>query len=1470
MKKYILACTGLLLMLLATAQTDTVFWFAAPEVSIDASNFDRPIVLRITSYSQAATVSISQPAGGGMPTQNVTVPANSTQTVDITTWIDQIENKPANTTLNYGLYISSTAPVTIYYEVVSSQCQCNPEIFVLKGGNALGTDFFIPSQNYLDNNPGYSPVPYSAFDMVATQNNTTITITPVNNIVGHAAGVPFNVVLNAGQTYSATAASGLAAQHLQGSRVIANKPIAITVKDDLLNGGPFGGCSDLGGDQIVPTPLLGTEYVAMSGFLNAPGDQLFITAIQNGTSISKNGTLLTTINAGQTYQTAVGGPSAYIQTSAPAYVWQMSGIGCEIGLDQLPPIVCTGSYSVSFTRSTTEDLYANIMVRSGNQGNFLVNGVAGVITAAQFSAVPGTGGQWLNAQVLLPVASYPQNTAINVSNTSSFFHLGMIHGGPGSGTRFGYFSNFSKIEVVAQASAPNICAGSGLQLNADTIPQATYSWSGPSGFTSLQQNPYLPNTNTFNSGDYIVSATLLGCPSNADTVHVDVINCFPDSDNDGITDEWDIDDDNDGITDAIECGNGSLQNLIVNGSFEQPVISGTNVMYVDETLVPGWETTSTDNTIELWGNNFNGVPAYAGTQHAEINYTQMSALYQDVATTPGDVLVWYFAHRGRDGVDVMELRIGAPGNTQQQGQFSTGNTAWALYSGVYIVPAGQTLTRFEFQAISTASGSPAAGNFIDDVAFYSVNCTLDSDGDGIPNPLDLDSDNDGIYDCYEAGHGQADANNDGRIDGPNASFGNNGLYNGLETSDLINGTITYTVANTDNAGTYDFITLDSDGDGCYDVWEGGYADADSNGITGTAPVSVNANGVVQGANPAYNNAPTQTVAGTNDYTSTFVQLCNCITARDTNFVSICPGSSYTLPNGTSVSNTGAYSDSFTLANGCDSIFVTMLSWYAVYDTSYNAFICQGNTYTTPGGQAATTTGIYTDTLNTVNGCDSIIHVNLTVYPTYSDTVTPAICNGQTYTLPDGNTVTAAGTYTDTLSTVNGCDSIITTELTVYPTYSLTVADSICQGSTYALPGGSSATTTGTYTDTLTTVNGCDSIIITQLTVKPISVSSVYDTICNGSSYILPNGSVVTTGGIYNDTLQASNGCDSIVTTHLTVISVTLTATANNLSCFGANNGSIQAIAANGVGPYTYVLSTGGAPIGNNSTGTFTALSAANYTVDVTDTKGCTAQYNLTIQEPSALISTASYTDISCPGKQDGTLTLQATGGTPAYHYTAAGNNNTSGYFSGLAAGAYPYTVTDANGCNDTGSVTITEPQAIVLTLLPDSLILNLGSSAQVNATTNYDPSVVYSWSPVTGLSCTDCANPVVQINNSQLYQVHVTVTINGNDCEASATLPVTVIPQYDLFIPNAFTPNADGKNDVFNLFGNLQALKYLEVSIFNRIGEKVFESNDIYFNWDGTYKGKEADYGVYTYVIRVVFIDGFTPKLYKGTITLIR
>ena len=133
------------------SQLDTVFWFAAPEVSIANLTFDRPIYLWITSSNASSQVTISQPANPSFNPIILNLPPLTTNFVNLTNWIDQIECKPANQVLNYGLKIESTNPITAYYEVVSLQCNCNPEIFALKGRNGLGTNFFVPMQNFLSN-----------------------------------------------------------------------------------------------------------------------------------------------------------------------------------------------------------------------------------------------------------------------------------------------------------------------------------------------------------------------------------------------------------------------------------------------------------------------------------------------------------------------------------------------------------------------------------------------------------------------------------------------------------------------------------------------------------------------------------------------------------------------------------------------------------------------------------------------------------------------------------------------------------------------------------------------------------------------------------------------------------------------------------------------------------------------------------------------------------------------------------------------------------------------------------------------------------------------------------------------------------------------------------------------------------------------------------------------------------------------
>ncbi|MEW2289307.1 isopeptide-forming domain-containing fimbrial protein [Streptomyces sp. NPDC047841] len=165
-----------------------------------------------------------------------------------------------------------------------------------------------------------------------------------------------------------------------------------------------------------------------------------------------------------------------------------------------------------------------------------------------------------------------------------------------------------------------------------------------------------------------------------------------------------------------------LRVALVNGSFEQPSVTDYELLPdASQTQaskrVPGWLTTASDHLIELWHSGFQGVPAADGSQFAELNANQVSTLYQDLPTAPGQKLYWRLYHRGRAGDDTMALDIGVPGSTVEQRRFTDGNTAWGYYTGTYTVPAGQTLTRFAFRSISAAGGNRAIGNFLDGIFF---------------------------------------------------------------------------------------------------------------------------------------------------------------------------------------------------------------------------------------------------------------------------------------------------------------------------------------------------------------------------------------------------------------------------------------------------------------------------------------------------------------------------------------------------------------------------------------------------------------------------------------------------------------------------------------------------------------------------------------------------------------------------------
>ena len=159
-------------------------------------------------------------------------------------------------------------------------------------------------------------------------------------------------------------------------------------------------------------------------------------------------------------------------------------------------------------------------------------------------------------------------------------------------------------------------------------------------------------------------------------------------------------------------------------------------------------------------------------------------------------------------------------------------------------------------------------------------------------------------------------------------------------------------------------------------------------------------------------------------------------------------------------------------------------------------------------------------------CDSVIHLQLTVHPTYSRTVLAEICDNGTYTF-QGEELTLSGFYTDTLTSLYQCDSVVNLQLTVQPTYYANMDETLCQNESFPL-GGNEFTQSGNYHVEMQSVHGCDSIVDLHLTVYPVFQSTIELHTCY-DSYIVYNGQTYTEPGYHNAFLQTVHGCDSIIT-----------------------------------------------------------------------------------------------------------------------------------------------------------------------------------------------------------------------------------------------------------------------------------------------------------------------------------------------------
>jgi len=326
----------------------------------------------------------------------------------------------------------------------------------------------------------------------------------------------------------------------------------------------------------------------------------------------------------------------------------------------------------------------------------------------------------------------------------------------------------------------------------------------------------------------------------------------------------------------------------------------------------------------------------------------------------------------------------------------------------------------------------------------------------------------------------------------------------------------------------------------------------------------------------------------------------------------------------------------------------------------------------------------------------------------------------------------------------------------------------------------------------------------------------------------------------------------------------------DISCFGQQDGVATALASGGVGGFTYVWDDPLMQMGPEAVG----LSEGEYTVLVEDANGCPATAGVFILEPEEVfVDLQRKEDVLCNGDASGLISVVGSGGTGPYTYSLDGFNfQTDTVFFDIFAGLYEIIVEDSRGCQDTLDVDILEPDPLIVDAGEDQTV-NLGETADLQAQTipPFLP-VDYLWGPEGDFqNCIDCPDPEVLPINTSVYTVTVT---DANGCTDIDQVTVNVVKIRNLFIPNAFSPNGDGFNDFFTLFGGPAASVIQQLRVFNRWGALIFETENIDLNqeqlgWDGRFKGEELGPDVFAYYALVEFIDG-EVVLFEGDITIVK
>jgi gliding motility-associated-like protein len=525
-------------------------------------------------------------------------------------------------------------------------------------------------------------------------------------------------------------------------------------------------------------------------------------------------------------------------------------------------------------------------------------------------------------------------------------------------------------------------------------------------------------------------------------------------------------------------------------------------------------------------------------------------------------------------------------------------------------------------------------------------------------------------------------------------------------------------------------------------------------------------------------------------------------------------------------------------------------------------------------------GDYTITLTDANGCTTSCSFTIGLAGcnmALAITGTNPLCNG-------GNTGSINLAVTGAIGNLtfdwndNSLDGIQNPAGLTAGAYSVTVTDGVgCTATaSVTLVEPTALALVCAQQNPVSTIGGDDGSATVQISGGTAGYTVTWSGPASGSQSQAAAGTATIAGlipGTYTIVVTDANGCTATCSFSIGSpnCNLALNIAGANPLCNGNSNGSISLAVNNSTGNLTFDWNENSLDGLQNPSG----LAAGTYSVIVTDGAGCTANASVTLSDPAALAFTASGTGPDCFSADDGFITIESiAGGTLPYEVSTNGT-----FFTvvgalpltrpGLTPGAYTVIVRDANGCTVQRNVNITAPQQYTLDLGPD-LFVALGDSIRLEGLANFDIDSVI-WTPQRFLS--DPSGPATFVRPTETtgYRLRA-FDING--CGAEDDIIVYVQRVLNVFIPNAFSPNDDGVNDVLMIFADDKITEVKSFRIFDRWGNMLFFNgpfppNDPQYGWNGEFNGRPMNAGVYVYAAEVEYVDGRT-ELVKGEVMLMR